>query len=292
MTRYHAAKIRLFEMGIIYTFDAREPLTWVDKSSVSTIHAQNMLISNLSKSVDAIREYLDYFLSTNMAVDNRLPLEEWFRFVLAFFVAYKLSVKLREFPQWDVRYARETLDLEKYLTAFIDRFRASQADQDISVASSGEDIYSVLPDVLESARASFIVARDHPEQIDSQFRAHIDPGSVSTKKGTSSGTTPFPSTAHKGCPATGFWRAEAVQADTNWLTPPVEAFLGDMWSSQAAVEHASMHGSCPLANTWDNHCVQADMSAYDWFGDAEGMGAFLPSPSTGQQELASFGYIQ
>ena len=282
-TRYHAVKAWIHEMGIIYTLAARNPLTWIDQSSVATLHAQRVLVSNLTSSVDAIKDYLDYFLTTDTSIDNRLPLEEWFRFVLALFAAYKLSLKLKEFPQWDVRYIRDSLDLEVYFNAFIDRFRASQQAEDYNIASEGADIYSVLPEVLESARSSFIFARDHPDQIDQNFKPHIDPGSAKQSKKQHRKASPH----HRGCPATGFWTAEAIQADMNWLNPSTDDGLGYLLNSQLPVENDSGHGMCPMSNGWASLPAQEGYaSGTGWAHDWNAFASLLPMSAADQNEYS------
>jgi hypothetical protein len=202
--RYHATKTWIYEMGLVYHFGARAPLFREDETNAATLQAQTMIVANLSKCVDSIRAYLDCFQAMDPTMDDSLPLEEWFRFIAAFFMAYKLSVKLIEFPQWNVELARQSIDLEKYLTTFVKRLRSHSPSGD--TVCSG-DIYSVLPEILDSARSSFILARDFPHEIDDTFRVHVSVDSEQGLVGPQPRSRQQPSSLKQGkCPATSFWR--------------------------------------------------------------------------------------
>lgn len=211
--QYHAAKISIWEMGLVFHFEIRRPLApTVGHDSVRS-DAQTTIFSNLTTCIDALREYLDVFLAMDVSFYPHLPLEEWNRVVMAFFILYRLSAGLPEFPSWNVSCARFTVDLEQYLAQAIDRIRQSRPDEgDNKIASA--DLYTVLPEILESAKASYVLQRDHPEQVPAGMKAHIDVGTGRPFRNNASSTPrSFGSSSRVKCPATGFWAREARQMD-------------------------------------------------------------------------------
>jgi hypothetical protein len=191
-------------MGLIYHFGARAPLFHEDESNAATLQAQTMIVANLSKCVDSVRDYLDCFRAMDPAIDDSLPLEEWFRFIAAFFMAYKLSVKLIEFPQWNVQLARQSLDLEKYMSIFVDRLRRDSTNSD---AVSAGDVYSVLGDILDGARSSFILVRDGEFELHDDVCPHKTFDSEVGALGSKPAAQQRPASLAQGkCPATSFWK--------------------------------------------------------------------------------------
>jgi len=173
-----------------------------------------MLVLYLAKCVDAIKDYLDSFKAMDSAMDDRLPLEEWLRLMLAFFVAYKLSAKLIELPGWDVSFVRVTIDLEVYLASFVDRFQFARLGADSVAALYGAGLYSVFPEILDSAKISYIMARDRPHEINNTLRVHSNLGGGEFGGDSLRAVGPAHTSRGRECPATGFWRNEARQADS------------------------------------------------------------------------------
>ncbi|KAK5743305.1 hypothetical protein LTR17_002783 [Elasticomyces elasticus] len=209
-TKYYGAKIWVYEMGLLYHFriDRRCPvaqdLEYADQSP---------LIGSLVSCVDAIKQYLDVFLLTDALIRSTLPFEEWCRFVLAFFVLYKLSVGLREVPAWDVELCRRTVDLDAYLSAAIENLRQAARGHAPS-DNSARSLSQVLPDVLESVKASYRATRDSPSPIVPDARVHFDMSKklrIPTKSTTPSCGRPPP----RGCPAASFWTAQALDLDNS-----------------------------------------------------------------------------
>ncbi|KAK5677598.1 hypothetical protein LTS10_010170 [Elasticomyces elasticus] len=209
-TKYYGAKIWVYEMGLLYHFRINrrcpiaQDLEYADQSP---------LIGNLVSCVDAIKQYLDVFLLTDALIRSTLPFEEWCRFVLAFFVLYKLSVGLREVPAWDVELCRRTVDLEAYLSAAIENLRQAARVQALS-DNSARSLSQVLPDVLESVKASYRATRDSPSPMVPDARVHFDMSKklrISTKSTTPSCGRQPP----RGCPAASFWTAQALDLDNS-----------------------------------------------------------------------------
>jgi hypothetical protein len=239
-------------MGLLYHFR-------IDKTSETKARphdVQKGLINNLINCVDAIKAYLDGFLALEEAVCTYLPLEEWLRLIATFFTFYKLSVGPRDVPDWDPELCRHSADLEVYLRLIAKRLRAENKRIDVPEAVS-DSLYQVLPDILESARESYTLARDSKECLPANFRVHIDltkpiRKSVEGPKITQSVTTTdkicpmttsittSPNKQRRGCPATGAWVNKALLLDNNcsWdqvnpheaLTPSAQLVANDrLW---------------------------------------------------------------
>ncbi|KAK4957047.1 hypothetical protein LTR10_005003 [Elasticomyces elasticus] len=209
-TKYHGAKIWIYEMGLLYHFRIDRRCTMAQDLDYTD---QSPLIGNLVNCIDAIKQYLDAFLRTDSLICGTLPFEEWLRFVLAFFVLYKLSFGPREVPAWDVELCRRTIDLEAYLSGAVAHLRQAIRVQGPS-DHSGQSLFQVLPDVLESAKASYKAARDCPSLIAPGARVHFD---MSKKLQTSTKST-TPSCGWqppRGCPATSFFTAQTLALDNS-----------------------------------------------------------------------------
>lgn len=160
---------------------------------------------------EAIKQYLDIFLSLDVDNYNSLPFEEWFRMIIGFFILYKLSAGIREIPEWDVQLCRRRVHLEGYLIAAASRIRET-APAVLSCSSPRDELYFVLPLVLESARDSYVLVRDHPILLDPDHRVHVD-----LSRPVRLGQGAPPASASK-CPATGFWidKALTLDRDSDW----------------------------------------------------------------------------
>ncbi len=164
-------------MGLVYRFTARRLLAIPEddqKPGAPAVAAHPMLLANLVQGLDAAKEYLDYFLAVSTETYHQLPLEAWTRLIVAPFVLYKLSVGFAEVPEWNAHTARETIDLERYLCVLGDRLRSTMAERMPSGDAPGEDLFHMLPSILESAKGSFVAARDHPARFRDGVQAHYD----------------------------------------------------------------------------------------------------------------------
>ena len=202
--RYHAVQIRIYEMGLLFHFRNLN-LPAEHQASVEATSA------NLLKCVEAIKQYLDTFLVLDTASFSSLPFEEWFRLIIAFFILYKLSAGPRDMPEWDVKLCRSRIHLEAYLTAVACRIRET-APTLACCPSPRDELYFVLPLVLESARDSYVLARDHPILLTPDHRVHVD-----LRRPIRLGQGAGPASAPK-CPATGFWidKALTIDRESDW----------------------------------------------------------------------------
>jgi hypothetical protein len=223
-TKYKAIKIAVYEMGLVFHFFIRKSKP---PEEVSLL-VQGKLAANLTRCADAIKEYLDHFQTLDASFDDQRPSESWFSLSFAFFIAYKLSVKRVEIPWWDVNIARETFDLEYYLSAFRDRLRATSSGTNArGLAFADIDYYSVLPEIFDTARTSYSAARKSVPGTVEKHRVHADIGNIRCPRLMSPATADPPSVFNQRCPVTSYWRNQATHADLigeiNW-TAPMDSF--------------------------------------------------------------------
>jgi hypothetical protein len=202
--RYHYARIRIYEMGLLFHFRTHE-------EGIVSAAINTALGTNLLACVDAIKDYLDALLAPEGTEWDVLPCEEWSRSIVAFFVLYKLAAGPREISDWDVELCRSSIDLAKYLEDIANRLSRSHRSLE-AVQHPHECLYFVLPAVLRSARSSFILVRDSPHLVKPGDRVHMD---MSKEQIVEELARPV---ARRRCPATAFWTDRALMLDqeTDW----------------------------------------------------------------------------
>lgn len=203
-TRYHYARIRIYEMSLLFHFRIHDKAVFTATNSPA-------LVNNLLSCIDAIKNYFDTLLAIEVTELSSLPCEEWNRLIVAFIILYKLSAGPHEVADWDVALCRSTIDLETYLDAVADRLREASHSLEAS-SNTSEGLYFVLPDVLRSARASYVAARDTPHLVRPGGRVHMD---LSKERIAEEIGRPK---AQRRCPATAFWidRALVLDQQTDW----------------------------------------------------------------------------
>jgi hypothetical protein len=196
--------MRIFEMGLFYHFR-------VGNEAAIPITQYPALNDNLIACVAMIKDYLDTLLAMDSSEWNYLPCEEWSRLIVTFFVLYKLSVGPREVSGWDVEICRSVIDTEKYLDAVADHVCSSRQSLKTSEETI-DSIYFVLPDILRSARASFVTARDMPHLVKPGDRVHVDPSKKEVRAKIDGPKI------KRGCPVTSSWtdRALLLDQETDW----------------------------------------------------------------------------
>lgn len=196
-------------MGLIYHFR-------LDRTSIvphlACAEAQSDITESLIKCVDAVKGYLDSFLSLQCPSD-RLPFEEWLRLIVAFFVLYKLSVKLPEVPAWNFECARRIIDLEAYLVTVISRLLTARSENAQLDAQAGENLYAVLPEILKSAKESYIATRDRPDHYGNTDRVHIDLSQSRQPHNMGSSNHRLRTPGIVRCPITSHWASLADAED-------------------------------------------------------------------------------
>ncbi|KAA8644964.1 Zn(II)2Cys6 transcription factor domain-containing protein [Aspergillus tanneri] len=165
---YHAVKIRIHEMGLVYQYGQRRPLFSRGSKDSEMPSAPPMVIDNLVKCVSSTKEYLDNFLAIPTKEYSVLPIAIWYQVILALFVLYRLSVGLSEVPEWNTDIAQVTVDLEVYLTLLTSRLKSIQPDG----LSQSSCLFAMFPKIMESVKASYTSAKGHPAPVRDGIRAH------------------------------------------------------------------------------------------------------------------------
>ncbi|KAL2864819.1 uncharacterized protein BJX67DRAFT_199506 [Aspergillus lucknowensis] len=167
---YHAAKIRVYEMGLVYRYGQRKlpPLKVQEYSNTS--YTPPMIIANLTNSVLSTIEYLEFFFAIPTAEYNSLPISMWYQVILAVTVLYRLSTGLSEVPGWDVDIAQETVDVKQYLGELSSHLQA--IEQDPSRELPTRNLYVMMPEIMESVQTSYELAREHPDEVNDTLGAH------------------------------------------------------------------------------------------------------------------------
>lgn len=191
-------------MGLLFHFRIRDTAVFSATNSPA-------LVTNLLACADAIKAYLDTLLSIEDVQWDSLPYEEWNRLIVAFFILYKLCAGPREVSGWDVGMCRSIIDLEHYLETVADRVCIAGYTLESSTNTS-EGLFFVLPDILRSAKASFVAVRDTPHLVRPGDRVHMD---LSKERIAEEIARPK---NQRRCPATAFWydRALVLDQETDW----------------------------------------------------------------------------
>lgn len=200
-------------MSLLYHFRTSD-------EAIVSITKYPALGDNLLACVDAIKDYLDTLLAIEDSEWNYLPCEEWARLITACFILYKLSVGPREVSGWNVDFCRGRVDFAKYLDSIADHICNSRH----SLESSEENIdsiYFVLPGILRSARASFVLARDTPHLVKSGDRVHADLSKESIRAEINRPRV------QRRCPVTSLWadRALLLDQEIDWRTVELSSAL-------------------------------------------------------------------
>ncbi|KAL4992686.1 hypothetical protein BDW68DRAFT_148568 [Aspergillus falconensis] len=170
---YHAVKIRIYEMGLVYKYGrGKQSPAGVPGDSMTPSSSRVTL--NLTKSLICAKEFLDIFMAIPEGEHDKLPLSVWYQLILAVIVLYKLSVGLPDTPDWGREIAQETVNLPEYLDALTYRLRCSELRGCVeSQPSKNKCLFQMFPDMVESVKSSFVSASKHPAQSDvSEVPAH------------------------------------------------------------------------------------------------------------------------
>ncbi|KAJ5159732.1 uncharacterized protein N7482_006736, partial [Penicillium canariense] len=153
LNSYHAAKIRIFEMGLVYNYGQprRHPKNAEDSTILS---ASPMLISNLIRCVESTKAYLDFFFTIPEMEYHKLSFSIWYQVVLAVFVLYRLSVGVSEVPEWDVNLTKASLDVEEYLGVLSSHLQSIRLD----TAVLPKSLFTMMPEIIASVETSYATA--------------------------------------------------------------------------------------------------------------------------------------
>jgi hypothetical protein len=219
-THFQAARMYIFEMGMLYHFHrARSP-------HHNSSNTNSIIIDMLTLCVHSIKEYLDSFFNIEDTRITEVPFEEWHRLIFALFVLYKLSVGIREFPSWRPDTCRNIINLEACLNMIVKKLD-SHIPKDHKTVDASLTMFGALPEILRTAKASYVLAKavdGNLHQIPSDFRAHASPH---VRLGDGACTSALlqvdqdqavpPATSETSrrarCPATSMWAAQALRTN-------------------------------------------------------------------------------
>ncbi|RDW83663.1 Zn(II)2Cys6 transcription factor [Aspergillus mulundensis] len=169
---YRAAKIRIYEMGLVYRYGQRKRAP-ANVSTQPTAPARSTVNHNLIQSLICAKEYLDAFLVMTQREYNKLPLSAWYQLILAIIVLYRLSVGLPDYPNWDREIAQDTVKLETYLDMLSQRLRPTEFQVGTGArAESNKCLFIMFPDMVESVKVSYMAARAQPIPDNYETAAH------------------------------------------------------------------------------------------------------------------------
>lgn len=175
---YHAVKIRIQEMGLVYCYGQKRPPPSKAQEDLTILSTPPMVISNLVKCVSSAKEYLDLFLAVPAAEHTSLPISAWYQVILAVFVLYRLSVGLSEVPEWNGEIAQESVDLQEYLDTLLSNLQAIKPPPDRQIPA--KSLFSTLPEILGSVKDSYALAKESLAQVRDSNRAHHKLGASKT----------------------------------------------------------------------------------------------------------------
>lgn len=199
---YHAVKIRIQEMGLVYCYGQRRPPAPKAQEDLTILSTPPMVISNLVKCVSSTKEYLDLFLAIPAAEHTSLPISAWYQVILAVFVLYRLSVGLSEVPEWNAEIAQESVDLQEYLDTLLSNLQAIKPPPDRQIPA--KSLFSMLPEILGSVKNSYALAKENLTQVRDSNRAHHELGASKT-------TVPSVRGRHR-CPALRYSNRHVAQS--------------------------------------------------------------------------------
>ncbi|KAL5001032.1 hypothetical protein BDV10DRAFT_192527 [Aspergillus recurvatus] len=240
---YHAAKIRIYEMGLVYRYGQRKrpPASFLRDSMTS---ASSMVTLNLIQCLICAKDFLDTFMAIPEEEHYKLPLSVWYQLILAIIVLYKLSVGLPEISVWDRGIAQEAVNFPEYLDALAYRLRCPEFRRGAGTPpSNNRCLFTMFPDIMESVKTSFISVSERPAQNDvCEVSAHQ----------RFDGTDRTPSTQRHRCPGIRNLRRLAgentmedaelqrsIAAEIQDIES--EKFLNDLLSIHICIESPSAH---------------------------------------------------
>ncbi|KAJ5394293.1 uncharacterized protein N7487_011934, partial [Penicillium crustosum] len=199
---YHAVKIRIQEMGLVYCYGQRRPPPPKAQNDSTILSTPPMVISNLVKCVRSTKEYLDLFFAIPTAEHTSLPISAWYQVILAVFVLYRLSVGLPEVPEWNREIAHQSVDLQGYLDTLLSSLQAIKPSPDRQIPT--KNLFSMLPQILGSVQISYALAKENLGQVHDSNRAHHELGASKITASYTRGT-------HR-CPALRYSNRQVAQA--------------------------------------------------------------------------------
>jgi hypothetical protein len=154
-------------MGLVYRIRPKPP---PPQALLHSSPDNSKILSCLVKCVESSKEYLDMFLDISTSDYYSLPIFEWFRIVFATFLIYRMSIGIVAISEWSPLLARETIDLEEYLSVIENRV-ASVETRLPSNSSHSDSLFLMFSKLINSVKSSFVFARSQPDPPELMKRA-------------------------------------------------------------------------------------------------------------------------
>lgn len=199
---YYTVKIRIQEMGLVYRYGPRNPPFPKAQDDSTLLSVPPMVISTLIKCVSSTKESLDSFLAIPITRHGNLPFATWYQVILTTFVLYRLSVGLPEAPEWNVEIAQQTVDLLSYFDTLLSYLQVMKLSPDRQIPT--KSLFSRLPEVMESVRTSYVLARGNLAEVRDSRNAHHELKALNN-------TGPSSQRLHR-CPALRYSNRKVTQA--------------------------------------------------------------------------------
>ena len=157
-------------MGLVYRYGQRAPPFPKAQEDCTLLSVPPMVINNLIKCVSSTKESLDSFLAIPVTKHSNLPFSTWYHVILTVFVLYRLCVGLPEVPEWNVEIAQQTVDLQAYFDTLLSYLQLMKPSPDRQIPT--KSLFSRLPEVMESVRTSYALARENLAEVRDSRNAH------------------------------------------------------------------------------------------------------------------------
>lgn len=144
-------------MGLVYCYGQRRPPPPKAQEDSTILSAPPTVISNLIKCVSSTKEYLDSFFAIPPTEHNSLPFSAWYQVIFTVFVLYRLSVGLPEVPEWNVKIAQQTVDLQGYFDTLLSHLQAIKPSSDRQIPT--KSLFSRLSEIIGSVKTSYALAK-------------------------------------------------------------------------------------------------------------------------------------
>ncbi|KAL4959996.1 uncharacterized protein BDV14DRAFT_150064 [Aspergillus stella-maris] len=172
-TSYRGMMIRIHQMGLAYRHSQKQQIR--KNTANGAVRAPPKISINLTGSVSASKEYLDWIMAVPTTEYTKLPLAIWYQLIQAITVLHKLSLGLSNIPDWHKKITQQTGDLEEYFGTLAERFRSSLKDQS-DPWSPTRCLFNMFAEMMDNAKGSYRAARLRFAHIRRRSDGHRNPG--------------------------------------------------------------------------------------------------------------------
>jgi hypothetical protein len=122
--------------------------------------------------------YVDLFLALPQSTYPNLSTNQWSGLIYSLVLIYRLSIGIPRIPLWDVRIARDTVKLERYLEILCERMQQVTRERLHAIADTNKrDLYSVMGLVLQNVRNTYERLRHLPQALSAIDGGEVHPTS-------------------------------------------------------------------------------------------------------------------